>query len=114
MENLNKNIQLKYLLFFLLLLKILWIMITSLQYVTQTYYDIHSYDYIIEYTEEIIHNIYNIMMGLLLVYLFHHFTTKSVCISGHTKQYLYMYGILMIIGNFQQLLHLKWFYPFIR
>ena len=114
MEDLNKNIYMKYLLFFLLLLKIIWIMITSLQYFTQTYYDIHSYDHTIEYTEKIILSIYNIFMGLLLVYLYHQLTKERVCISGNIKQYLYTFGILMIIGNFQHLLHIKWFYPFIR
>lgn len=114
MELKNKNKILKNLLFFILMLKILWIIVTSIQYYTQTYYNIHTYDSNILYIEKLIHSIYDIAIGVLLVYLFHHLTTKTVCIDGTIKKYLYSFGILMILGNIQQVLHVKWFYPFIR
>ncbi len=60
---------------------------------------------IIEYTENITHGIYNITIGLLLIYLYNHLRTKRVCISGRVKNYLYSYGILMIIGNIIDMIH---------
>ena len=44
-------------------------------------------------------DILNILMGILLVYLFNHLTTSKVCIEGHTKLYLYVYGIMTILGH---------------
>ena len=104
MEDLNKSTYIKKLLFFILLLKFTWIMLLIIKIFLQKYTNGNNLQ-IIEYTEDITHGIYNITIGLLLIYLYNHLTTKRVCISGKVKNYLYSYGILMIIGNIIDMIH---------
>ena len=106
MEDLNKNTYIKNLLFFILILKFCWIILLIIKMTIQKYSNSNSDNLqIIEYTEDITHGIYNITIGLLLIYLYNHLTTKRVCISGKVKKYLYSYGILMIIGNVIDMIH---------
>ena len=109
MKNLNDDLYLTYLLFSILLIKLCWIILLGIQYYTQKYDKYDQYEILIDHIKKYTHNIYNIIMGLLLVYLFNNLTTETVCINGRTKELLYTFGILMILGNFQDMLHLKWF-----
>ena len=43
--------------------------------------------------------IISILIGFLLIILYNHSTPSSICIDGHTKQFLYFYGIITILGN---------------
>jgi len=60
---------------------------------------------ILGYIEDITHGIYNITIGLILIYLYNNLTKERVCISGKVKSYLYSYGLLMIIGNIIDMIH---------
>ena len=40
-----------------------------------------------------------------MIYLFHHYTPKKVCIQGHTKLYLYLIGILSILGGLKKIVY---------
>ena len=104
MEDLNKSIYIKKLLFFILLLKFTWIMLLIIKIFIQKYTNGNNLQ-ILEYIENITHGIYNISIGLLLIYLYNHLTKERVCISGRVKNYLYSYGILMIIGNIINMIH---------
>ena len=53
-------------------------------------------------TEEILHIIYNILMGFILVYIFNH--TGKICISGKVKKYLFLFGFLMILVNIKNII----------
>ena len=103
MEDLNKNTYIKNLLFFILLLKFSWIMLLIIKVLLQKYNNDNLQ--ILGYMEDITHGIYNITIGLLLIYLYNHLTKERVCISGKVKNYLYSYGILMIIGNIIDMIH---------
>ena len=98
MKDLNKNTYIKNFLFFILILKCSWICLLIIKMIIKNYSNSDNLQ-LIEYTEDITHGIYNITIGLLLIYLYNHFTTENVCISGKVKEYLYGYGFLMIIGN---------------
>lgn len=43
-------------------------------------------------------HLFIILMGILMVILFHPRNKGEVCISGHTKLFLYIFGILSILG----------------
>jgi len=104
MEDLNKNTYIKNLLFFILILKCCWIILLIIKMIIHKYVNDDNLQ-IIEYTEYITHGIYNITIGLLLIYLYNHLRAERVCISGKVKNYLYSYGILMIIGNIIDMIH---------
>ena len=104
MEDLNKNTYIKNLLFFILILKCCWIILLIIKIIIHKYSNSDNLQ-IIKYTEDITHGIYNITIGLLLIYLYNHLTKERVCISGRVKNYLYSYGILMIIGNIIDMIH---------
>jgi len=92
----------------LLVVKILWVFFTVTHFIVKM--NKSHYEPIIKFIEEIDHIIYNILMGILLIYLYNTFITQEiVCISGRTKDYLFMYGILMIIGNIQKYFHMYYF-----
>ena len=105
MKNLNKDIYLKNLLVVILFLKISWILLLIIKVIQKKYYNIDNTLQIVGYIEDITHGIYNITIGLLLIYLYNHLTKERVCISGKVKNYLYSYGILMIIGNIIDMIH---------
>ena len=88
-----------------LLLKFTWIMLLIIKIFIQKYTNGNNLQ-ILEYIENITHGIYNITIGLLLIYLYNHLTKERVCISGRVKNYLYSYGILMIIGNIIDMIHI--------
>ena len=88
----------------LLIIKVSWVLLTVTHYIVKK--NKYSYELVIGRTEEIIHIFYNILMGILLIYLYNNLLTPdTVCIDNETKKFLYMFGILMIIGNFQKSLH---------
>lgn len=92
----------------ILTIKIFWVFFTVTHFIVKL--NNSEYEPIIKNIEDINHIIYNILMGLLLIYLYNIFTTKKiVCVSDKTKDYLFMYGILMLIGNLQKYIHVHMF-----
>lgn len=89
----------------LLLIKVSWVLLTVTHYIVKK--NNYSYELVIGRTEEVIHIFYNILMGVLLIYLYNNILRPdTVCINNETKKFLYVFGILMIIGNFQKSLHM--------
>ena len=64
----------------------------------------NSYEHLINSIEHYIQMLFTINMGVLLIYLYHHYTPKKVCIEGHTKMYLYLFGILSLLGGFKKII----------
>ena len=49
-----------------------------------------------------LHSIFTISMGVLLLILFNpRSNSKIVCVDGHTKLFLYIFGVLSILGIVQ-------------
>lgn len=89
----------------LLVIKVSWLLLTVLHFIAKK--NKYVYGEMIGHTEEVVHIFYNILMGVLLIYLYNNLLTPdTVCINNETKKFLYMFGILMIIGNFQKSLHM--------
>jgi len=63
----------------------------------------NEYEKDVFYIEEIVHTFFICLLGVLLVYLFNHLTSKRVCIEGSTKMSLYILGIIMILGAIKQM-----------
>lgn len=95
----------------LLLVKIVWVVTLFSRFITTQYYP--NYVSLNEKIEKTLHNIFMVLIGILLVYLFNHLTTYSVCISGHAKFYLYSFGILSIVGVIQKEIHRRVFHELI-
>jgi hypothetical protein len=97
----NTPIMLHILINVLFYTKIIWIIL--LVVITERLFEgqdtiLDNYDIGKIYTD--IDDIWNILIGVLLVYLYNHLTQKTVCISGHTKLYLYLFGIMTVVEHF--------------
>lgn len=52
-----------------------------------------------ENEKEKYHKMFTLLMGILLIILFNpRMTEENVCVSGHTKIFLFAFGVLSIIG----------------
>ena len=95
------------LLFVLLIVKVGWIITLGALLLLQ--YDIllHGKDLVkrIEMIENNLHLTLTCLIGILLIYLFHHLTPARVCIEGHEKLYLYTFGILSVIGSVKKMVY---------
>ena len=91
----------------MLFVKILWFISVVVKFITKKYYT--KYEDLTEQTEEYLHIGFTILIGILMVALYHHLTPSTVCISGHIKIYLYTFGILAILGNILKLYHKFYF-----
>ena len=92
------------------LVKFIWVFILASHFISKKYYGyIHgnATDTVFSLTEEMLHIGYNIMMGLILVYIFHH--KGKICIDSKSQDYLFAFGVLMILGNFKKILHILHF-----
>lgn len=88
----------------LLIIKVSWVLLIVVHFIAKK--DNYSYGPVIGDSEEAVHIFYNILMGVLLIYLYNNLLRPdTVCIDNETKKFLYIFGILMIIGNFQKSLH---------
>jgi hypothetical protein len=90
------NTRLSYLILMLFITKIAWIC-TAIIY---AYLNSTSSKYTdkVLVIEELLHSIFTLLIGIMLIYLFNHLTKHKVCVTGHTKMQLYMLGIFTIIG----------------
>ena len=106
-----KDTMLTMLLRFILVVKILWI-VSLFSYFVIKFYDPTKYSQYLELVdmlEDLLHTTFIFCIGILLVYLYNHLRPSKVCIEGHTKLYLYTFGILSIIGSIQHAFHKYYF-----
>ena len=95
------------LLFTLLIVKIGWILALGALLLAQHDILLHGKELVklFEKIEHTLHLTLSCLIGLLLVYLFHHLTPARVCIEGHEKLYLYTFGILSAIGSVKKIVY---------
>jgi len=106
------DIKLHIILLFVLITKVLWILSLFSHFAIKHYFtDLSDYLELNENIEYILHHLFTIGLGILMIYLFNNLTPDLVCIKGHTKFYLYSFGILSIIGILQKVLH-EYYKPF--
>jgi len=55
--------------------------------------------------EERFHNLFTFCMGILLIILFSGMNKKLVCVDGHTKFFLFMFGVLSLTQLIQDFVH---------
>lgn len=99
-----KSGTLGFILLSILVIKIIWVLALFSQFINKKYFN-NSYEQFILEVETIAHNIYTLLIGGLLVYLYNHLTPSKVCVEGHLKMYLYSFGILASIGIIQKAVH---------
>ena len=85
----------------LLIVKIGWVIAMGVLLLFKFDIILHSNDLVkqVDMIEDILHLMLTFFIGILLVYLFHHLTPAKVCIEGHEKMYLYIFGILSAMGS---------------
>lgn len=106
----KKDIGLNIMLVIILIIKILWIISLFSHLLIKFYLNQFShYINVIDNLEYMLHDIFTMLLGILLIYLFSHLTQNKVCIEGHTKIYLVSFGILSLIGSLQKFIHKYYF-----
>ncbi len=55
--------------------------------------------------EERFHNLWHFSMGILLIILFSGDNNKIVCVDGHTKFFLFVFGVLSLTTIIQNFVH---------
>jgi hypothetical protein len=100
-------IFLNFLLFALLIVKVGWVIVLGSLLLLQHDILLHDKDLVkrIETIELILHLTLTSLIGILLIYLFHHLTPARVCIEGYEKLYLYTFGILTAIGSVKKFVY---------
>jgi hypothetical protein len=101
MSDINNNPVWDVLLIVILTVKIVWILSLFSHFISKEYFH-NNYEKIIIKTQNTSHDIFTLLIGILLIYLYNHLTTSKVCIEGHAKMYLYSYGILSCVGSIQK------------
>ena len=106
----KKDVKLNMLLIFILIVKILWVISLFSHFAIKHYLpDDNYYVELNENIEYILHSTFTLLIRLLLIYLYHIFTSKTVCIEGHIKLYLFSFGVLSVIGVLQKMFHKYYF-----
>lgn len=106
----KRDVKLNMILVFILIVKVLWILSLFSHFAIKLY--LSDDNYYVELNENIeykLHNLFTLLIGSLLIYLYHIFTSNSVCIEGHAKFYLFSFGILSVIGVLQKMFHKYYF-----
>jgi len=86
-----------------LLLKILSMLFIAIA--IYLHYNNHRYKDLFNSLEHYTQILLLINLGLLMVYLFHHLTPAKVCVQGHVKMYLYLFGILSIFSGLKKIMY---------
>ena len=92
----------------LIILSVLFFKLLSMITISISFYFHYTdskYQYFTDEVEHYIHLLFTINIGILMIYLFHHYTPKKVCIQGHTKLYLYLFGIISILGGLKKIVY---------
>ena len=98
------NSSLDIILLSLLCVKIIWVLVIFSHFIVKKYYQ-NKYEKIIVVFEDTLHNVFTLLIGILLIYLYNHLTASKVCVEGHPKMYLYGFGLLSCIGIIQKAIH---------
>jgi hypothetical protein len=99
------NSSLDIILLSLLCVKIIWVLVIFSHFIVKKYYYQNKCEKIIVVFEDILHNVFTLLIGILLIYLYNHLTASKVCVEGHPKMYLYGFGLLSCIGIIQKAIH---------
>ena len=84
-----------------IIFKIIWIISVIIHFYIDKYYNINNINKILTTITELVYISYNILMSVIILYLFKH--KGKICISHDVKEYLFIYGILIIISNIKHL-----------
>ena len=84
-----------------ILFKIIWIISVIIHFYIDKYYNINNINNILTTITELVYISYNILMSIIILYLFKH--KGKICISHKVKDYLFIFGILIIISNIKNL-----------
>ena len=98
----DKDYYLKHFLKLLIFSKILWIISIGLGWFN-THYNFTN-KYYLDKFEHYLHLILNILTGILIISLYNHLTKDKVIIEGEVKQCLYIFGILLLLGNSKKII----------
>ena len=103
----NKNSMLfEGFLYFILVVKILFVYCLFLKiYESRKGNKVEEEKY--EYYEEKYHNLFTFCMGILLIILFSYRNKGIVCVSGHTKLFLFIFGVLSLTQLIKNFIDLK-------
>lgn len=96
------------LLFFMFIIRLLWLISIFAHFIDKKYFHNNNEVNII-LLEDILHNLFSFLIGVLLIYLYNNFSKNTVCIKGEPKKYLYGFGILSCIGILQKYIHKHYF-----
>ena len=99
-----KSGALGFILLSILVIKVIWVLALFSQFIDKKYYNNSHEQFILE-LEDIAYNLYTLLIGTLLIYLYNHLTPYKVCVEGYPKIYLYSFGILSCVGIIQKALH---------
>ena len=99
-----KNKTLDFILIPLLIIKVIWVLTLFSHFIIKKYFNNNNESFIVE-LESNFHNMHTLFIGILLIYLYNHLTPSKVCVEGHTKLYLYSFGILSCVGVVQKAIH---------
>jgi Na+/proline symporter len=94
-------------LYFILIVKIAFLITVLLTVISKRNGSIEEID---KYTamNHKLHSIFTISMGVLLLILFNpRSNSKIVCVDGHIKLFLYIFGVLSILGIVQHFIDEK-------
>ena len=99
-----KSGTLGFILLSILVIKVIWVLALFSNFIDKKYYN-NSDEKIIIKIQTIAHNIFTLLIGILLIYLYNHLTPYKVCVEGYLKMYLYSFGILSCVGIIQKAAH---------
>jgi flagellar biosynthesis protein FlhB len=105
---LHKDIKLTTILILILIVKVIWIISVFSHFIVKKYYP--QYESINNNIENVSFDIFTLLIGILLIYLFDYFYKEKVCIEGHTKLYLFSFGILASCGVIQKQINKYYFH----
>ena len=92
----KNSIALEGFLYFILIVKIMFIISLFMKLKASRNGDKEKEEQYSKYQEKL-HNLFTFCMGVLLIILFNPIKTKGeVCVDGHTKLFLFVFGILSL------------------
>jgi hypothetical protein len=93
-------------LYFILVIKILFVFCLIMKLIASKKGDTEKEEKY-NYYESILHNLFTMCMGILLILLFSKNNKGPVCVDGHTKTFLFAFGILSLTPILQNFITTK-------
>ena len=100
----EKSIFFEAFLYFILIIKILFVFCLFMKVMESRKGNDKKEKKYAEY-EEKFHNIFTLCMGILLILLFSGVNNIPVCVDGHTKFFLFVFGVLSLTQLIQDFVH---------